>query len=355
MKGVILSGGFGTRLEPLTHTRQKQMLPVANVPVIEHIVDAFVEIGISDIGIVVGGRFPKDIISHFSEYRSSPTVEFIEQGDPKGLAHAVGCAESFVYGDDFLLQFGDTIIDLDILEGLTDTFDSGEYAASIGFQTVDEPNRYGIAKLRDGELAGIMEKPDDPPSNLAYVGAMVLGNEVFDYTASVSPSWRGELELTDVLDEMVKSGEAVEWDTYEGKWRDVGTPNDVIETNSLLLSEMSTSVDGDVGPGVDIRGVIDVGTGTKIRGESVLRGPVAIGKNVEIHDSVIGPGVSVDDRCEIRGSDIKSSVLLGDTTLDGVDSMYDSLIGENCRIESDVPSEFSLVVGDNSDCVFDAE
>lgn len=351
MKGVILAGGSGTRLQPITHTTQKQLVPIANKPVIQHVIEDLQEVGITEIGIVVGGEFPEEV-RHFlgDGSRFGVEITYIFQGEPLGLAHAVGCTEQFVEDESFVVYFGDTILGDGITTTLVESFKSNRHELGLVLQRVEDPSRFGVVDMHDGQISRILEKPDDPPSELAYVGVVAFTPSVFQYIEAQTPSWRGELELTQVLHEMVGDGCNVNWNIVEGLWKDVGTPEDVIDTNRILQDELEHEVQGEIQDGADVTGPVKLGEGSIIEASATVSGPVVIGEGTRI-----GPGAhvhdcaSIGDECAITESRVSSTVVMDGAEITGKQSVKDSVIGPESAVhgqDKNHPKQY--ILGRNS-------
>lgn len=340
MKGIILAGGTGSRLQPITHTTQKQLIPLANKPVIQHVIERMRGSGISEIGVVLGNHYPEKVKNTLGDGSDLDVkISYIHQGEPLGLAHAVACCEEFVQEEPFLVYFGDTIIENKIIDNISKYFDEEKYDGSLVFQEVENPSRFGVAEIEDGDITGVLEKPDDPPSNLAYVGAVVLTKKVFSEIEHLEPSWRGELELTHALDRLVKNGN-VHWSKESGLWKDVGTPNDVIETNKILMEREFEAR--------EIR-EIDSNGSSSIAKDVTIRGPVMIGENTSIKgESTIGPYTCIGDNCEISDSHIKSSVIMDNVEINSKDKLTNSIIPNNSEISSPDEDFSRLVISEDT-------
>ena len=256
MKGIVLAGGTGSRLRPITHTGPKQLVPVANKPVIEYAIDDLVEAGITEIGVVLGNKGRQEIQNYLGDGSDfGVEITYIVQGEPLGLAHAVGCAKDFVGDDSFVVYLGDDLMREGIVE-FVDDFDPDEYAAGIGLQQVDEPERYGIVEVEDppesdgtdaggddtadvGDVVGLVEKPDDPPSDLALIGIYVFTPAIFEQIERLEPSWRGELEITEAIQGLIDDGDRIQSHVVHGWWKDTGKPEDVIHANRLVLDDIA--------------------------------------------------------------------------------------------------------------------
>lgn len=304
MKGIILAGGYGTRLRPLTHSTQKQLLPVGNTPVIEYVVEDMKAAGITEIGIVVGGSYPHQVKEHLGDgSRFNIDVTYIPQGEPLGLAHAVDCAKEFVDGDEFLVYFGDTMILGGIAATLASSFDPEIHSAGICVQQVDEPSRFGVIELNErNEITQILEKPTNPPTDLAYIGAIAFSANVFDVIEEIEPSWRGELELTDVLNELTNADKPLDWHRYNDVWIDVGTPEDVLLANEVILDRRQEQFESPVDVDARVEGSVEVGDDCTISEDALIHDPCSIGDGVRIGaNAQIGPYVSIGDDAIIEG------------------------------------------------------
>jgi len=353
MKGVILAGGTGSRLRPITHTGPKQLVPIANKPVLEYAVDDLVEAGIDEIGIILGNKGRDEIQEYLGNGDDwDVDITYIVQGEPLGLAHAVGCAKDFVGDDSFVVYLGDNLM----REGITDLvedFNSKEYAAGIGLQKVDEPSRYGIVDVNDeGDVIQLIEKPDDPPNNLALIGIYVFTSAIFDQIESLEKSWRGEYEITEAIQGLLDDGKRIQSHVVRGWWKDTGKPEDVLHANRLVLDDLKTNLDGTIENEESVAGRIEIGDGSVIEEEAVVRGPVSIGENSTIEsDTYLGPYTSIGDDCVIDGAHIESSVVAGESEISAERTIVDSLIGRKTTITANQekkPDGERLVIGQNS-------
>lgn len=338
MKALVLAAGDGTRLRPISDSVPKHLIPIGNKPVIEYVVEDIRNAGITDIGVVVRDEGESPIATHLGsgdEYGVDLT--YIVQSEPRGLAHAVKCGEGFVEEDPVLVYFGDTLVSPNVTQRLVDAFDEERHAASLGLQRVDTPSRYGIASFDDGgTLTGMEEKPDDPPSDLAYIGAVVFAPVVFNRIESQTPSDRGELELTDSIDLLIGNGQPVAWTEVDDLWMDVGTPEDVITANRAVFDGALSGTGLD--HAMDDTAVV-VGSGSRIHDEATVKGPVYIGSDTKIGaDAVVGPYVSIGDRCHISSATIESSVVMDGVEISAGIHMNHSLIGQESEISTDTTS-----------------
>jgi glucose-1-phosphate thymidylyltransferase len=348
MKGLILSGGTGSRLRPLTHTSAKQLIPVANKPVLFYAIEALVEAGVTDIGLVVG-ETRRDIQAAAGDgARWGARLTYIPQSSPLGLAHAVGLAREFLAGEPFIVYLGDNLVGEGV-KNLVSRFEETAPDALILLSRVDEPQRFGVAELRDGKVVRLVEKPKVPASDLALVGVYLFRPRIFEAIAVIEPSWRNELEITDAIQKLVDWGSHVEPHMLTGWWKDTGKPEDILEANRLVLETLESSVAGAIDGRSQVTGRAVIETGATITG-SVIRGPVIIGSGAVIEDSYVGPFTSIGPGVRIVGTEIEYSVVMAGSTLTAIPGRIDrSLIGRDVVIGETVgsPRAFRLVLGDN--------
>jgi glucose-1-phosphate thymidylyltransferase len=350
MKGLILSGGKGTRLRPLTFTQAKQLVPVANKPVLFYGIEALRDAGIVDIGIVVGDT--KDEIREAcgDGSRWGVRISYIEQPEPLGLAHAVLVAEKFLEGDSFVMYLGDNILKSGITS-LVEEFRAKKPNSLILLTPVPDPKMFGVAELRDGRVARLVEKPREPRSDLALVGVYMFDGHIFEAARAIRPSGRGELEITDAIQYLVDHGFEVQPHLVSGWWKDTGKIDDILEANRLILEGMSGRVEGQVDEASRINGNVVIEAGAVIR-NSIIRGPAIIGAATEILDSYVGPFTSIQPNCRIVRTEIEHSIVLEGSTIHDVGSRIDeSLIGRGVRIYKcpPKPSAYRFMVGDKSE------
>lgn len=352
MKGVLLSGGAGTRLRPITHTGPKQLVPVANKPVLEYAVEDLRDAGIREIGVVLGNKGRREIQEFLRDgSRFGVDVTYIVQGDPEGLAHAVACAEQFVGTDDFVVYLGDNILNHGVKD-MVDSYRDGDYDAGIALQEVDDPSEFGVADVRsDGSIEGLVEKPSDPPSNLALIGVYAFSPAVFDVIADLEPSWRGEYEITDAIQGMINRGYSVDSHVVEGWWKDTGRPEDVLEANVLVLDEAEAGLEGRVAETAEVTGKVDLHPDAEVQEGAVVRGPASIARGSVVgSDAYVGPYTSIGPDTVLRNAHIENSVVVGDAEITTNGRIVDSLIGRGAEIRNDdgLPEGRRLVVGENS-------
>ncbi|UWG50167.1 dTDP-glucose pyrophosphorylase [Halalkaliarchaeum sp. AArc-CO] len=357
MKGVLLSGGTGSRLRPITHTGPKQLIPVANKPVLQYAIEDLREAGITEIGIVLGNKSREEVQQFLGDgSKFGVEITYIVQGDPLGIAHAIGCTRDFIGNDDFVVYLGDNILRQPI-EPLLDSFKRGEYAGGIALQEVDNPERFGVVDLdEDDNVVQIVEKPDDPPSNVAIIGIYILSPLAFEAIEEITPSWRNELEITDVFQWLIDHDEVIDSHTVEGWWKDTGKPKDIISANRLILGEMSSSIDGTIEEGAETMGTIELHETATVESGAVVRGPVSIDAGTVIKDETyLGPYTSIGPNSTIENTHIENSVIVGNSTIRTYDKIVDSLIGQGTDIKNGndkKPEGRRLVVGEDSNLGF---
>jgi glucose-1-phosphate thymidylyltransferase len=350
MKGLILSGGKGTRLRPLTYTSAKQLVPVANKPVLFYGIEALAAAGIRDIGIVVGDTEAEIRAAVGDGSRWGVTVTYIPQDAPRGLAHAVLISEPFIGRDPFVMYLGDNLLNKGI-NGFVDDFVREAPAAQILLTRVPDPQMFGVAELQDGRVVRLVEKPKEPKSDLALVGVYMFSPAVFDSVKRITPSFRNELEITDAIQDLIDRGLDVRPHLVEGWWKDTGKLEDMLEANRLILDTIERRVDGRVDAESRIEGKVIIEAGAVVE-RSVIRGPVIIGADARIVHAYVGPFTSIGQRTEIRNSEVGHSIVLeGCIILDLENRVEDSLLGRNVRIERMPvkPSAYRFMLGDNSE------
>ena len=351
MKGLILSGGRGTRLRPLTYTSAKQLVPVANKPVLFYGIEALAAAGIRDIGIVVGDTQAEIRAAVRDGAAWNVDVTYIEQDAPRGLAHAVLISQSFIGDDPFIVYLGDNLLAKGIVP-FVERFVDAQPAAQILLAHVSDPERFGVAELaEDGRVKKLVEKPAKPKSDLALVGVYMFQPEVFQAVRKISPSPRNELEITDAIQQLIDNGLTVTPHIVDGWWKDTGKLEDILEANRLILETMERRVDGEVDSDSQIDGNVVVEPGASIK-QSKVRGPAIIGANARITSADIGPFTSIMNNVRVHDSAIEHSIVLEGSDLSGLQSrMTDSLIGKNVKILRDpgTTSTYRFMLGDNSE------
>jgi len=336
MKGVILHGGYGTKLRPLTHTGPKQLIPVANKPISEYVVEDLKNSGITEIAIVLGNIYPEKVKEHYGDGRKfGVNIEYLQQDRPQGIAHAVSLCKEYVENQPFIVYLGDNLIKGGISE-LVKKFESSNHDAMLLLCEVKNPQRFGVAKLdRNGKIIRLVEKPKEPPSNLALTGIYFLTPAIFQSIDRLKPSWRGELEITEALQLMLQDGYQVSYQIVRGWWKDTGTPEDILEANRLVLDELKPKIKGKVENERSIQGRVSVGGKSAIKENALIRGPAIIGEDTVIEAGVyIGPYTSIGNDCLIQRGEIENSIIMDDCTIDINDRMTDSLIAPSSKITS---------------------
>jgi len=359
VKALILAGGAGTRLRPITHTRAKQLVPVANKPILFYGLEAMASAGITEVGVIVGDTRDEVMAALGDGSRWGVRVTYLPQDAPLGLAHCVLIAREFLGDDDFVMYLGDNLLEQDLgaFIGAFAAAREGDEppAAQILLKQVPDPHRFGIASLdAAGNVVGLVEKPVDPPSDLALVGVYLFTARVHDAVAAIAPSARGELEITDAIQWLIDQGEVVRCEQLVGWWIDTGKLTPLLEANRLLLEKLDGRVDGEVDERSVIDGRVVVEAGAKVV-NSTIRGPVAIGAGTRIEDSFVGPFSAVGAECVVVGSEIEHSVVMDRSQVLEIARLEDSLIGCDAVVQRSKrrPRALRLMVGDH--CQVDVE
>lgn len=350
MKGLILSGGEGTRLRPLTFTQAKQLVPVANKPVLFYGIEALKEAGIEEIGIVVGDTKEeiKEAVGDGSRW--GIRIYYIEQEAPLGLAHAVKISEGFLGREPFVMYLGDNILKSGI-KSLVEEFQERKLNSLILLTEVPNAQMFGVAELDDGKVVRLVEKPKKPKSNLALVGVYMFDFHIFEAVRAIKPSWRNELEITDAIQYLVDKGYEVHPHIVTGWWKDTGKIEDLLEANRLILESTEGKMEGSVDETSKINGQVIVEKGAVIK-NSIIRGPAIIGEKCEVVDSYIGPFTSIQRGCRIIKTELEHSIVLEGSEIQDVGGRIDdSLIGRELKIFKcpPKPSVFRFMVGDKSE------
>ncbi len=348
MKGLVLSGGAGTRLRPITHTSAKQLVPVANKPVLFYGLEAMRAAGIDDVGIVVGETRAEIEAAVGDGSRFGLRVTYLPQEAPLGLAHAVLIAEEFLGDSPFVMYLGDNLLKEGIAPFVRD-FERSEPDALILLQRVKDPSEYGIAELQDGRVVQLVEKPSEPRSDLALVGVYLFTPAVFESVKAITPSARGELEITDAIQHMIDRGLRVEPHTVTGWWKDTGKLEDMLEANRLILSTIESDLRGEVVEST-LEGPVQVGEGSLIE-RCTIRGPVVIGAGCRLSDTFVGPYTAISDGVVVEHAEIEHSIILENSRISRLGArMADSLIGRDCVIAHSeaLPVAYRFMVGDSS-------
>ncbi|MFD0900461.1 glucose-1-phosphate thymidylyltransferase [Actinomadura sediminis] len=350
MKALVLAGGSGSRMRPFTHSFAKQLVPVANKPVLFYGLEAIRDAGIHEVGIVVGAtaREIRDAVGDGSRFGLK--VTYLRQDAPRGLAHAVLIAREYLGDDDFVMYLGDNFI-MGGIEDFVDRFRRDRPHAQILLTEVPDPRPFGVAELGSGgRVVGLEEKPERPKSDLILVGVYLFGPAVHEAVAGLRPSRRGELEITDAVQRLIDRGRRVESTRLSGYWKDTGNVDDMLEVNRLVLETLEPSAEaGEVDGTGELIGRVVLGAGARVLGSRVV-GPVVIGPGSVVRDSYVGPFTSIDRDCTVTGSEIEHSIVLRGARIDGVGRIRSSLIGREARVvpAPRVPNTHRLLLGDHS-------
>lgn len=348
MKAVFLCAGKGTRMRPLSYSVPKHLIPLANKPLLQYNVEMVTKIGIDQIGIVVS----PDTIDLYRGYlggkRWGTNFTYLLQENPKGLAHAVSCAEEFVGDEPFLVYLGDNLLNYNLGQ-MVDQFVDDKASASILLAPVEDPERFGVAQIENGEIERLLEKPDDPPTNLAIIGTYLFRKEIFEAIDEIEPSDRGEFEITDAIQLLIDDGRAVNPQIHNGLWIDVGRPADALEANKVLLEKIEGTKKS-FPPGVEIENPQSITWGRNVEIDSCrIIGPVMIGDNVKLVDSSIGPFVSISKGSFIDNSSMERTIVMEEAKVLET-SIVDSIIGERANLELS-RGKYSLFVGNEGKIV----
>jgi len=350
MKGVILHGGHGTRLRPLTHTGPKQLLPITNKPMSQYALEDLREAGITDIAVIVGDVYPEKVKEYYGDGKKfGVNLTYIYQDAPKGIAHAIRLCKKFVGDDRFVVYLGDNVFRA-TLDRYTKKFVTSKTDAMILLCEVNDPSRFGIAELDGKNIKKIIEKPKNPQSNLAVIGVYFLTPKIFDIIDKLKPSWRGELEITDALQMMMDNKLTVTYDTVTGWWKDTGTPDDILHANQLILDSIGTQNQFVLEEGAKVQGNIVIGKNSLISRDSFVKGPVIIGENCHIGPAArIGPYVSVGNNSSIKRCDVENSIIMADCKIDSKLHITDSIIAHGSEVvDNPEPKRHQFLLGERS-------
>lgn len=351
MKGVILHGGNGTRLRPLTYTDVKQLLPLAGKPVSEYVLENLIELGIKDINIITGEVGGKEVEEYYGDGKKwGVNISYTFQGKPIGIAHAISKIQYFTGIENFVVVLGDNYFQSG-LKALEDAFENQNSDALVALTKVSNPSQFGIAEVSNGKITKLIEKPKEPKSDLAIAGAYFMTPAIFDIIKMLKPSWRNELEITEAFQIMLERGMKIGYSVIRGWWKDTGTAEEFLECNRLVLDKIKREIGSDSISRIT-SGRVSMGEGVVIRGNSRIVGPVYIGKDTVIEDSYIGPYTSIGDGCSIIGSEIEDSVIMDRCTINMRNGkrIRESMIGPNVNVRplsSDL-KPYKLIVGRDS-------
>jgi glucose-1-phosphate thymidylyltransferase len=353
LKGIILHGGSGTRLRPLTYSGPKQLIPIANKPVSQYVLEDLVSCGIREVAIILGETFPELVREHYGDgSRFGVKISYIQQDQPRGIAHAIGLCRDFVGKDDFVVYLGDNMLQYGINEHASRFHEDG-YEAMVLLKEVDDPSRFGVAQLDGGgRIVKLVAKPKEPQSRYAVIGVYFLRPSVFESIRALKPSWRGELEVTDAIQGLIDRGLNVGHSIVNGWWFDTGKKDDILNVNALVLDERAKADMKGEAVNSRVDGRVQISKGTKIT-NSTIRGPVAIAEDCLIENSIIGPHTSIGKSSSIKDSHVEYCVVLEGSLVEGVERLEESLIGRNSKVVQDVRNRrmLKLHLGDFSEVV----
>ena len=356
MKGIILHGGHGTRLRPLTHTGPKQLLPIGNKPMSQYCIESLKEAKVTEIAIIVGGIGANKVREYYGNgERLGVKISYIEQDEPKGIAHAINLCQNFIGDEKFIVFLGDNIIQKSIRD-FAQNFDKSNSDASILLCEVNDPSRFGIADIKNDKIIKIIEKPKNPPTNLAVTGIYFLTPIIFEIFKILKPSWRNELEITDALQLLLENKYKISYDMITDYWKDTGTPEDIIHANGVILEKMESYFYGIKENEFKSKGKVMIGKNTKIEKDVEIEGPVIIGENCIIKSkSKIGPNISIGNNAKISQVDIAKSIIMSDCIIEGDLKIRNSIISNNSQItvtESNNKNEKIFLLGEGTKIIF---
>ncbi len=351
LKGLLLAGGHGTRLRPLTYTGNKHMLPIANKPMLMYGFEHLRSAGIREIGIVLG-PLQEGIRESFGDgSKFNVRITYVEQPDPKGIAHAVLISREFLDDDSFIVYLGDNLLK-DSIPKLAKEFHASGADVMVVVSKVRDPSRFGVVKIEKERIVKLVEKPKQFLSDLALTGVYFFHPSIFPAIETLKPSWRNELEITEAIQAILEGGGKVIYHTVSGWWKDTGRPEDILEANKLVLDDLKTSILGKVEEGVMVYGNVEIAQGAVVRRGVSIRGPVTIGEGSEIgEDAHVGPFTSIGSRVKVLRAEVENSIVLDGTIIDCKERIVDSIIGKNSKIVSNLNSRSSdrrFVVGDST-------
>ncbi|HSX98778.1 MAG TPA: glucose-1-phosphate thymidylyltransferase [Streptomyces sp.] len=349
MKALVLSGGSGTRLRPFSYSMPKQLIPVANKPVLEHVLESIRGLGVTDIGIIVGDRASEIAEAVGDGARFGARITYIRQDQPLGLAHCVRLARSFLGEDDFVMYLGDNMLPQGI-DAIAADFHRHRPAAQVVVREVADPRAFGVAELGpDGTVVRLVEKPEQPASDLALVGVYFFTPAIHEAVDAIAPSARGELEITDAIQWLVTRGADVRAGKYAGYWKDTGRAEDVLECNRWLLARLAPRIDGDVDATSEIAGRVVIEAGARVVRSRIV-GPAIIGAHTVIEDSHIGPDSAIGEHCLLRATRLADSIVMAGASITQVPGLAASLIGRAASVgpSAHVDAHHRLVVGDHT-------
>ena len=348
MKGIILHGGHGTRLRPLTHTGPKQLLPIANQPMSQYCVETLVNAGITEIAFIIGGIGSNKVKEYYGNgEKFGIKFTYIQQDSPRGIAHAISLCKNFVNDEKFVVFLGDNIIQRKINDYILD-FEKSNAFASLLLCEVSNPTQFGIAEIENDKIIKITEKPKNPPTNLAVTGIYFLTPYIFEIIKKLKPSWRNELEIADALQILIEENKKIIFGMITDFWKDTGTPNDIIEANKIILENLPESFQGKKEEDVFLKGKIIVKQGTNIKNGVKISGPVIIGENCVIeNNAIIDENTSIGNNVHLSGCNISNSIIMENCTIKGQLTIKNSIIASNSTIVKD-QNEKKFLLGEGT-------
>jgi len=352
LKGVILHGGYGTKLRPLTHTGPKQLIPVANKPISQYVLEDLRSSGITEIGVLLGNVYPEKVKEHYGNgQKFGVKIQYIKQDEPKGIAHAVILCREYVNNQSFIVYLGDNLLKGGI-KNYVRTFRNSNHDTMVLLCEVKNPQRFGVAKFdRDGKLLQLIEKPKQPPSNYALTGIYFFKPVIFEMIKQLKPSWRGELEITEAIQLLLEKGYNVGYQIVQDWWKDTGTPEDILEANRLVLDGLKPEMNGKIEDDKSIQGRVAVGKNTLIEEKALIRGPAIIGEDTTIEANVyVGPYTSIGNNCAIKRGEMENSIIMDNCTIDVNDRITDSLIAPHSKVISNnnTPHGKKFILGERT-------
>ena len=349
MKGIILHGGHGTRLRPLTHTGPKQLLPIANKPMSQYCVETLVSAGIKEIAFIIGGIGSNKVKEYYGDgEKFGAKFSYIKQDYPKGIAHAISLCKNFINGEKFIVFLGDNIINKNISEYIIN-FQKSNVEASLLLCEVDNPSQFGIAEIKNEKIIKIIEKPKNPITNFAVTGIYCLTSHIFEIIDKLKPSWRNELEIADALQMLIEEEKELTFEMITDFWKDTGTPKDIIEANKKILENLKEYKNVESDEGIIISGKVMIAQGTKIKKGVKITGPAIIGENCIIEEnSEIKENTSIGNNCKIIGSTISNSIIMSNCIFEGKFEIKNSIIGSNSKISQNNVSNNEFLLGEGS-------
>jgi len=355
MKGIILHGGHGTRLRPLTHTGPKQLLPIANKPMSQYCVETLIQAGILEIAFIIGGIGSEKVKEYYGNgEKFGAKFSYVYQDYPKGIAHAISLCEDFINDEKFIVFLGDNIINRKINDYVSN-FQKSNAEASILLCEVDNPSQFGVAEINNNKIVKIIEKPKNPSSNLAVTGIYFLTPYIFEIIKKLKPSWRNELEIADALDMLIQENKELIFEIITDYWKDTGTPEDIIHANGQLIEKMDQFFFGVQEDNVKINGKVIVGKNSLIKSDVIINGPVIIGENCLINSGItIGPNVSIGKNSNISKCSLMNSIIMENCKIDLDVNIRNSIVSNNSEIISDNKSnnESVFLLGEGTKIFF---